>query len=467
MLRKNKVLRPIWAFKFHIIICLFGLFILSHFAIDPDFGWHQAIGSHFLEGQGILRADIFSWTIPGYIWGNSYFFYQIFIAVVLKYFGFFALVVLFGILGTLAFLVLTKELNLLKAFFVVVAIVLSRANLSVRPHMVSFVFFAVLLLLLEINFFNKKFQPFFYFCFFALWANFHRGFLVGLGVFGLYILLNWLGQKSRDKNDLILPIFCLTGGFLGCFLTPFPFALWHSGVARDFTTFANLDYIQEWQPVGLFFPVNILFAITGVGLALLFVRAKIQPPVWLLISAFLFMLGFVSVNFVFFWCAIFVFIICRYLDFELNFGNLCTKTLASGAVILLLGFVGYYYGSNPLDAASMDKLLIKDKYPLEAVRFMHSQGLTQNVFNEFAWGGFLDWQAPEVKVFIDGRMAAWETTAGRSILSDYVAITRGKCDAFEHYQVKTALLSKKNSRACFGEFNKVWEDGMAEVLVRR
>ena len=40
--------------------------------------------------------------------------------------------------------------------------------------------------------------------------------------------------------------------------------------------------------------------------------------------------------------------------------------------------------------------------------------LTGNVFNAYEWGGFLIWQKPEIKVFVDGRMPAWKDENGKS-----------------------------------------------------
>jgi len=46
-------------------------------------------------------------------------------------------------------------------------------------------------------------------------------------------------------------------------------------------------------------------------------------------------------------------------------------------------------------------------YPYEAVNFLESQPQKGNLFNRYEWGGFLIWQLPDYKVFVDGRMPAW------------------------------------------------------------
>jgi len=51
-------------------------------------------------------------------------------------------------------------------------------------------------------------------------------------------------------------------------------------------------------------------------------------------------------------------------------------------------------------------------YPCETIKAY--SGLSGNVFNTYEWGGFLIWQKPEMKVFVDGRMPAWKDEDGKS-----------------------------------------------------
>ena len=70
-----------------LLIFLFSFLILTRFYIDPDLGWHLAIGRHFLSTGEIIRTDQFSWTMPGFSWGNSYFAYQIIVAFLFEKLG--------------------------------------------------------------------------------------------------------------------------------------------------------------------------------------------------------------------------------------------------------------------------------------------------------------------------------------------------------------------------------------------
>src|SRR5262249_7647778 len=44
----------------------------------------------------------------------------------------------------------------------------------------------------------------------------------------------------------------------------------------------------------------------------------------------------------------------------------------------------------------------QDSYPTAAVAYLHSHTPQENIFSTYDWGGYLIWQLPQKKVFIDG-----------------------------------------------------------------
>lgn len=52
--------------------------------------------------------------------------------------------------------------------------------------------------------------------------------------------------------------------------------------------------------------------------------------------------------------------------------------------------------------------------------------LSGNVYANYEWGGFLIWQKPNVKVFVDGRMSAWKTGDGTYPYQTYLAIIQAQ-----------------------------------------
>lgn len=453
--------------KYLLLVFVFLIFLV--FFIDQDFGWHLAMGERFLETGEILRTDIFSFSMPGYSWGNSYFLYQAVIALLYKFLGYKFLVILFAAIPTSAVFLLLKRVDLIKFAAILLGAKLAITNLAVKPHTVSFMFFAVLILFLEKQFYVKKRHVLLWFALFVLWANVHRAFAVGLVVFFFYLTVDYLYKRSFiKKTNIVIPVYCVLAALLGTFLTPFGLDLYKSGVANDFLTFENLRYIAEWQPVVVYFPNNIYFLASGIIFIYIFLtNAKKQSPAWFLIGAFLFSLAFISANFVFFWCALFIFIASKYLSSGIKnrLAERIVFVLGLGFVVIICLTIGLKIKTNVMSSPGL--MLDKSGYPVEAVKYMRENSLRSNLLAQYNWGGFIDWQYPQAKIFIDGRMAGWKTPEGKSILGAYIDLKSGKCDSLKVYRVETLLVSKAFDLSCFGNFREVYRDDRAKVLVKR
>jgi hypothetical protein len=63
-------------------------------------------------------------------------------------------------------------------------------------------------------------------------------------------------------------------------------------------------------------------------------------------------------------------------------------------------------------------------YPYTALK--KYQQLSGNVFANYEWGGFLIWQKPNIKVFVDGRMSAWRAPDKTYPYQTYLEIIQTK-----------------------------------------
>jgi hypothetical protein len=46
---------------------------------------------------------------------------------------------------------------------------------------------------------------------------------------------------------------------------------------------------------------------------------------------------------------------------------------------------------------------VSEKYPSAALAFMQQRHIGGRIFNNYGWGGYMEWNAPQLKPFIDGR----------------------------------------------------------------
>lgn len=129
-------------YKFHFLIFSLSLFIATRFNFDPDLGWHLAIGQKLLQGN-FSAGDTFSWTMPGYVWGN-YFLYEILVTFLFYKVGYFATAIIFGLVTTLAILfVIPKVKNSWVLLPIFLGICMTPFNLGIRPAVFSFLLFGL------------------------------------------------------------------------------------------------------------------------------------------------------------------------------------------------------------------------------------------------------------------------------------------------------------------------------------
>ncbi|MBI4037490.1 hypothetical protein HY382_00415 [Candidatus Curtissbacteria bacterium] len=438
--------------------------LLSRFKVDSDLGWHIALGRYFLETGQILRQDIFSWTMSGYEWGNYFFFYQVIVSVIFGKMGLVFAGLLFGAIGAIAvFLLLPKKVGLMALLFIGFSLRLAYANLGIRPHMIAFLLFSLIFTMcVKRLYLDKKFLPV-WFLIFVFWANIQQSVFYGLLIFSAYIILDLLFYKQLKKKGLTggLAVFA---GILGSVTSPY-----HVGVAKgaifDLTGTKTWSSIAEWLPVVVYDIHLVIFGVCGVVFIFIVFKnfKKIHPPI-LLISAFLFMVPFLAINFLSYWVAVFIFLSSRYLNFGVNLKGLNLK-LAYFFIIVLLAVSYLDLYSRAVDSKDLRGAFTRDGYPVGALAFIKQNGLTDRLFNMYQWGGFVEWQYPQIKTFIDGRMTGWRT-GGVYILSDYLSIiTQKDCSLVDKYNIKTALIDSDFKSNCFSGWNLVYSDEFSRVLV--
>jgi hypothetical protein len=257
-----------------------GLYQFARTLADPDIWGHIAIGRLYHETGRIRQPDPFSYVNAGHEWLNHEWLFEV---VLFRIFaaagppGLIVLKVAVGLLllGIVYRLLYRQGLSPLRAGIVVVAVIhfLAPFFLTVRPHLVTYAFLLVVLLLLRAM--DRGDTRWLYAAppLFALWANLHPGFLAGLGMLGIWTVVElgrrWLergapGVPARPSMWTVIPI--LGACVLATGLNPWGFHLlsflWHTA------TVPRPD-ITEWQPLlltsGLGVTYLLLAAAAAVG----------------------------------------------------------------------------------------------------------------------------------------------------------------------------------------------------------
>ena len=99
---------------------------------------------------------------------------------------------------------------------------------------------------------------------------------------------------------------------------------------------------------------------------------------------------------------------------------------------------------------------IADEYPRAALEFMQGQKLNGRIFNSVEFGGYMEWNAPALKPFIDGR---GDIFIYNGIFADYVsAVTVSKpLEIFDKYHIDYVLLEQKWPLTYVLEHSSGWQ----------
>jgi hypothetical protein len=77
------------------------------------------------------------------------------------------------------------------------------------------------------------------------------------------------------------------------------------------------------------------------------------------------------------------------------------------------------------------------------VAYLKTYKCNGNLFNDFDYGGYLIWKLPEYKIFIDGRMQAWDNPQGKNYFDIYQQVLSNasfRNSTFNQYHITCALV---------------------------
>jgi hypothetical protein len=108
--------------------------------------------------------------------------------------------------------------------------------------------------------------------------------------------------------------------------------------------------------------------------------------------------------------------------------------------------------------------------PVGAVEFINAHHLSGRMLNDYVYGGYLIWAAPEHPVFVDGRSDVFEWTG---VLSDFLKWATLQSDPktlLDKYKVDFCLLAKQSPMVrvlpLLGNWKSVYSDANSVIFVR-
>lgn len=443
----------------YILLLLFCLFLacLSQ-NYDYDLFARLIVGESILDKGTFFYEDFLSYT-PTHLWfdhewGASVFFYAFF-----KYFGNYGLILIHALLmfGTVFFVIKTQELqkhSYPTSIFFITVFLLFFSHLNphiVRCHMFSFMFFSLLLYILEKTRIKNSNIIWWTPLLILIWNNIHGGVVSGLGMIFIYLI----GSKQWKKYLAVLLISL-------SLLVINPYGL-------DYLTFlisANTKtrtYVTEWwnvfalRHIYYYFPAFALilsililcFQKTTKGLALLVTTILGCLHVKLL------SLGLITA------AALFYNDIIKY--FNKNFVKTMNKItyILISLAILTIPFL-------EINTARVDM----EKFPYKEVEFIKINNIKGNILTEFGLGSYVAYKLyPNNLIYMDGRYEEVYYDEELQAMLDYELVNRNWDDILYNYPTEILMPDKTvpvyNHLLKNKDWKLIYEGQVCGVFVRK
>jgi len=415
-----------------LIISLFFLSVFFYFT-NPintitDFWWHISTGKWIAENSELPQDDPFSYTAAHgpdaqkAIILKGYWISQVCYYIIYKTVGWSGLIVFKGTLFALIFGVLWRILvmkgvePISSLAIISPALIVAKSFEYIRPHTFSFLFALVLFYFVERGLaelrktdIGKTRTVIFFPAIMVVWANLHPGYIVGIGMIGIYAFSETI-KYMRKKGSLSSASYkrlmlWLALSILASCINPnnimpviSPITLFGYGPIQN-----TDEYKQTWQYYSAnnelfrFYWLSVIAFVTSIVM----IRSwrKVELAHILLYGCFA-VAGMVYFRFSIFFALMSIAISAQYLSRPTGPVQKLLPRVATAITILVVVLTAAYSFRHSFIAAGT----LPSDSPSEASDFIMENNLPGPLFNPYEWGGYLIWKLyPRYQVFVDGR----------------------------------------------------------------
>ena len=475
--------------------------------VEPDLGWHLRAGLDLIAHGWILPdTDPYSHTMPDWRWVEHAWLTDGVLALLyrgLEPLGALGLMVFFGFVPALAWWLAAGQATVprtARLAAMVASLWVALPFLGARTQLVSLLGVAVLLQVW--NHIQQGHRQWLWMLppLFLLWTNLHGGFTAGLVLWGVMVVGTLLMRICIDRwptlaasvdepvlswEDLRRCMFALGIAAAVTCLNPYGVRLYVE-IYESLTDRFMIETLREWQPVSFQGWAGKAYGLYLAGLACLVVGwyRRVEPARWVLLTIVLVvsllhwrnvtLFLIVSLSLVAELLALAVASCLRWAPALRTHAaaSLLSLTAIAASALSILGpeHIAHVWRSG----TAPEDYFEQTDYPIEAVRWIHHhrEQVGIRLYNDYGYGGFLLWQLPGEKVFIDGRMPAWRTR-DRRIFQDYVDLNREgspELVVLDRYRVDWALIQRGSALALALESHSAWRIIYTDakvVIVRR
>jgi hypothetical protein len=458
------------AFSFPVMLVAWIVLVVVRLAErnlpDPDIWWHLRNAQYLFTHHALPNVDTYSFTVAGQPWMNHEWLAEIPYYLAWRALGLEGIEILMLVLLETIFLLLVYlsyqrshhiKASILACWF---AVALGTVNFGPRTVLFGYLYMVILLIILERFHARGGRVVWILSPLFCLWINTHGSWSLGMLIFGLFIgcgmmqgqwgnlmARKWSGPEMR-KLVIVYATTCAT-----LFVNPYHYQLVTYPLDMAFRQKLNIASVSEWVSVDFHGPRGKVVLIL---LALLFCSAIISRYHWRLTDlAFILFAFYCGLNydrFLFLAGIIAAPIVAEMATFVPPYQPEIDKRWLNAAIIFgILAFVTYRF---PTTADLEEQIALE--YPAEILPFLNANQFPGHTLNYYNWGGYLEWQAPQLKTFVDSRVDIFEHAG---VFGDYLK-AHGLADpegVLDQYQIQYVLFPNQQPLTHLLESSPQWK----------
>ena len=463
------------------LLVLMTMFSIRSRFGDPDTWWHLKTGELIWNTHSIPTVDSFSFTAYGHPWVAQEWLSELTMYGAWKLGGNAGLMLWLGILASLlivgAYVLCTAYSGNCKVAFLggVIVWLFSTIGLAVRPHMVGYLLLVCELLFIRLG--RTRDSRWFLTlpALFAVWINVHSSFFFGVVVLGVILLFSFVEFRvgflsstrwPREKRNLLTSAFVLSVAAL--FLNPIgPKLVWYP-VDVMLNQPLNIGIVSEWQQISFSdFRGSALLCMGGLVLLVPLLRRIDLYASELFLAAMGFGFAIRHERMLFVFGILTAPVLCRLLASTWERYDPRRDNAWAGAVVLglvALGIVMVFPSHKNIEEQ------IRAHNPVQGVEFLKRSNLHGNLLNDYVFGGYLIWAAPERKVSMDGRADLYESAGVLVEQARWALLEADPNEFLDKYGIGICLLSRNAPMTrvlpLLPGWKRVYRDDLAVIFAR-
>ena len=447
---------------------------------DPDMWWHLKTGEVIWNTHRIPTTDLFSFTAHNHLWVPHEWLSETLIYAAYRWGGYTGLM-LWLCFFTSAILIAGYILcslysgNSKTALLGALTIWLfGTIGFAVRPQMIGYLLLIVELLLLHLG--QTRDRRWFLALppLFAIWMNCHGSFFFGLALAALFLLSSYfkfhsglLAATRWDPPRRRTMIVALLLSAPALFVNPVGVGMILYPLKTMLAPGMGFSPIEEWAP--LQFTDGRSFAFLGIlGCIFLLAMIRREELLWrellaLTVGAWL---AASHVRMLFVFGILAAPILSRLIASSWDGYNARRDHPVANALLIALALVIAllaFPNHQNLDAQ------VERRSPVKAVEFIRAHNISGPMLNEWLFGGYLMWAAPEHPVFIDGRGDVFWPGVGEEF-ARWAQLQSDPNVLLDKYRIGYCLLGRNSQMIAILRllpgWKEIYSDNVSVIFVR-